>query len=193
MKKVKRKIKWFRLILLVLLFPIVFAWLIYRKIKFSKQKNNDSIDVLNISQIDSLSGIEFENILKEIFEKQGYSVQATKQSHDFGADLVLTRNGKIAIVQAKCYSKNIGIKAVQEIISARKHYGAEELFVATNRFFSKEAMVLASEHDVRLIDRDVLTKLVRTYQPKITLSEKKYVATNPEEKQKIMQKYKFWI
>ena len=193
MRKAKRKISWFRLVLIILLFPIIFVWLIYRKIKFSKRKNIDSIDVLNISQIDSLSGTEFENLLKDIFEKQGYGVKTTKQSHDFGADLILNKNGKVSILQAKCYSKNIGIKAIQEIISAKKHYLAEEMFVATNRYFSKEAVILASEHDVRLIDRDVLVKLVRQYLPKISLSEKKYVATIPEEKQKIMGKYKFWI
>lgn len=193
MRKAKRKISWFRLVLIILLFPIIFVWLIYRKIKFSKRKNIDSIDVLNISQIDSLSGTEFENLLKDIFEKQGYEAQTTKHSHDFGADLILNKNGKVSILQAKCYSKNIGIKAIQEIISAKKHYLAEEMFVATNRYFSKEAVILASEHDVRLIDRDVLVKLVRQYLPKISLSEKKYVATIPEEKQKIMGKYKFWI
>ena len=106
---------------------------------------------------------------------------------------MLEKNGKISIVQAKCYSKNIGIKAVQEIIAAKLHYNANELFVATNRNFSKEAILLASEHDVMLIDRDVLIKLVRQYLPKISLSEKRYVATIAEEKQKIESKYKFWI
>lgn len=193
MRRNKRKISWFRLLLIILLFPIIFVWLIYRKIKFSKRIKNDNIDILNISQIDSLTGKEFENLLKEIFEKQGYKAQITKSSHDFGADLVLEKNGKISIVQAKCYSKNIGIKAVQEIIAAKVHYNANELFVATNRNFSKEAILLASEHDVMLIDRDVLIKLVRQYLPKISLSEKRYVATIAEEKQKIESKYKFWI
>lgn len=193
MRRNKRKISWFRLLLIILLFPIIFVWLIYRKIKFLKRIKNDNIDILNISQIDSLTGKEFENLLKEIFEKQGYKAQITKSSHDFGADLVLEKNGKISIVQAKCYSKNIGIKAVQEIIAAKVHYNANELFVATNRNFSKEAILLASEHDVMLIDRDVLIKLVRQYLPKISLSEKRYVATIAEEKQKIESKYKFWI
>lgn len=193
MGRKKRKISLFRKFLIILLFPIVFVWLIYRKIKFSKRRKSDNIDIFNILQIDSLSGKEFENLLKEIFEKQGYKVQTTKSSHDFGADLVLEKSGRISIVQAKCYSKNIGIKAVQEIISAKVHYRAEELFVATNRYFSKEAVLLASEHDVRLIDRDVLTRLVRQYLPKISLSEKKCIATLSEEKQKIEQKYRFWI
>ena len=189
----KRRVGLFRRILIILLFPIIFVWLICRKIKYAKRHKTDSIDILNISQIDSLSGTDFENLLKQIFEKQGYEVSVTKKSHDYGADLILKKNNKLSIVQAKCYSKNIGIKAIQEIISAKKHYGADEMFVATNRYFSKDAIVLASEHDVRLIDRDVLMKLVRAYLPKINVSGKKYVATVAEEKQKIEEKYRFWI
>ena len=52
---------------------------------------------------------------------------------------------------------------------------------------------MASEHDVRLIDRDVLTSLVHDYLPKISVSGKKYVATLDEEKRKIEEKYRFWI
>ena len=193
MRRKKRKISLLRLILIIVLFPIIVIWAVVRKVKLKNSQKTDAIDVLNISQIDCLSGVEFENLLKQIFENQGYLVELTKSSHDFGADLVLRRNNTTAVVQAKCYSKNIGIKAVQEIISARKHYGAEEMFVATNRYFSKEAVVLASEYEVRLIDRDVLIALVKKHLPKICLNEKKYVATLEEEKRKIQAKYKFWI
>lgn len=193
MSKINKILKPIRIILIVLLFPIVIVWLICRKNKLKKRRMQDSIDVYNISQIDDLSGVEFENLLKEIFISQGYGVELTKKSHDYGADLVLTKKNKTTIVQAKCYGKNIGIKAIQEIISAKKHYGADEMFVATNRYFSKDAMVLASEHDVKLIDRDVMLNLVRIYSPKVELIQKKFVATKPEEKQKILQKYKFWI
>lgn len=193
MSKINKKFNLIRVILIIVLFPIVIFWLIWRKIQLKKRKNLENIDIYNISQIDDLSGVEFENLLKEIFESQGYAVQLTKKSHDYGADLVLTKKEKVSIVQAKCYGKNIGIKAIQEIISARKHYGASEMFVATNRYFSKDAMVLASEHDVKLIDRDVIVNLVRAYSPNIALSERKFVATKPEEKQKILEKYKFWI
>ena len=193
MIKNKKKISVFRLILLVILFPLILIWAIYRKFKFRKRKHDDKVDVFNMSQIDNLSGIEFENILKEIFEKQKYIVSKTKMSHDYGADLILEKNKRLTIVQAKCYSKNIGIKAIQEIISAKKHYGADEMFVATNRYFSKDAIVLASEHNVRLIDRDVLIKLIHDYNPRIEVLGKKYVATIDSEKQKIEEKYKFWI
>lgn len=192
MRKTK-KISYFRLFLIIILFPVVIIWAIVRFFKRKNAKNYDNIDIFNISQIDSLSGEEFEELLKTIFEKQGYAVELTKKSHDYGADLVMKKNGTVSIVQAKCYGSNIGIKAIQEIISAKVHYGAEEMFVATNRYFSKDASILASEHGVFLIDRDVLTKLVRDFSPTLELKEKRFVATNDEEKRKILQKYKYWI
>lgn len=192
MRKIK-KISYFRLFLIIILFPVVIIWAIVRFFKRKNAKNYDNIDIFNISQIDSLSGEEFEELLKTIFEKQGYAVELTKKSHDYGADLVMKKNGTVSIVQAKCYGSNIGIKAIQEIISAKVHYGAEEMFVATNRYFSKDASILASEHGVFLIDRDVLTKLVRDFSPTLELKEKRFVATNDEEKRKILQKYKYWI
>lgn len=193
MSKRKYKINWLKVVLRVILLPIIILWIIIRKIKTIKSTNASGIDIYNLSQIDSLNGEEFEKLLKNIFEKQGYKVELTKRSHDYGADLVLEKNNKISIVQAKCYGKNIGIKAVQEIISAKRHYNAEEMFVATNRYFSKEAIILASEHNVKLIDRDVISLLVRKYIPKIDPSQKKYVATNKEEREEIETKYKFWI
>ena len=45
MRRKRRKISWFRLTLIILLFPIIFVWLIYRKIKFSKGRNNENIDI----------------------------------------------------------------------------------------------------------------------------------------------------
>lgn len=192
MKGSKRKFSLFRFVLIIVLLPVVIVWLAIRLFK-RKKHDYDSIDFYNVSQIDSLSGVEFENLLKSIFTGLGYEVTLTKKSHDYGADLVLKKNGVCSIVQAKCYEKNIGIKAIQEIISAKKHYGAEEMFVATNRYFSRDAEILAAEHDVRLIDRDVLTKLMRDYMPKIELNERKRVATNDAEKREIEARYRFWI
>lgn len=193
MSKINKGTAILKIVLRIILFPLVLLWLISRIFKCRKKRELDSIDIFNISQIDSLSGVEFENLLKELFEKQGYGVVMTKKSHDYGADLILKKRGETTVVQAKCYGKNIGIKAVQEIISARKHYRADKMFVATNRYFSKDAMVLASEHGVILIDRDVVTNLVREFSPKIEINGKKYIAMSSDEKQKIKAKYRFWI
>ena len=193
MNRKNYKVNWVKVVLRIILLPVILVWFIALKIKRSKYRNSDYINIFNLAQIDSLSGIEFEKLLKTIFEKQGYHVSLTKKSHDYGADLILNKNNKISLVQAKCYEKNIGIKAIQEIIAAKTHYLAEDLFVATNRYFSKDAIILAGEHGVKLIDRDVLLKLVQSFMPKIEPEGKKFVATDAFEKEKIETRYKFWI
>ncbi|WP_363322148.1 restriction endonuclease [Sporosarcina highlanderae] len=66
---------------------------------------------------------------------------------------MLSTKGKKIIVEAKRYKKNVGVKAVQEIASAKSHYKADECWVITNRFFTEQAKKLASSNQVRLIDR----------------------------------------
>jgi restriction system protein len=72
------------------------------------------------------------------------------------ADLILSAKGKKIIVQAKRYKKNVGVKAVQEIASAKSHYKADECWVITNSFFTEHAKKLASSNQVRLVDRKEL-------------------------------------
>ena len=185
----------FRLVLIIVLLPFVVIWFVSNQKKRRERKKaiKEQIEIFDMEQIDSLSGVEFEILLKKLYEMQGYSTATTKRSHDYGADLVLEKKGKISIVQAKCYGKNVGIKAVQEIVAAKPHYKASEAFVATNRYFSKDAVVLAIEHNVKLIDRDVLFSLVKKFRPTIEITAKKFCATLSTSVQEIESKYKFWI
>ena len=161
----------------------------------SKQRkaNKTKVAVFNMSQIDLLSGEEFEKVLKQIFEHLGYSVSLTRRSCDFGADLVVKKGKTKSLVQAKCYSKTVGVKAVQEVVGAMIHYGAKDAVVATNNYFSKEAQILASENGVKLMDRDVIFELVKKYDIHIDVEKKTYVATTKEASLEMESRYKFWI
>ncbi|MED1202581.1 restriction endonuclease [Heyndrickxia acidicola] len=83
------------------------------------------------------NGIQFERYLLVLFKQLGYKVQTTPSTNDYGADLVLDgRDGRI-VVQAKRYKNNVGIKAVQEIVSAKIYYSANRAWVVTNSHFIK--------------------------------------------------------
>lgn len=184
-----------RIILIFVLFPIVLIYLICTAIKKHKRsvQDREKVSVFNISQLDRLSGTEFEELLKDIFERLGYNVQKTRASHDYGADLIIKKAGQVAVVQAKCYSGTVGIKAVQEIISSKKHYGAKDLIVATNSSFSRDASILASEYDVKLIDRETLKTLIEKTHIKVATEKQKFSATNNESVSGIEKKYPYWI
>ncbi|HDX9588878.1 TPA: restriction endonuclease [Bacillus pseudomycoides] len=112
-----------------------------------------------ICDIDKMNGHQFEEYLGVLFQKLGYQTQVTKASGDFGADLILQKNNKKIIVQAKRYGKNVGISSVQEIVGAKAFYKADETWVVTNSKFTPAARKLASANRVVLIDRERLIQL----------------------------------
>lgn len=114
-----------------------------------------------ISDIDNMSGVEFENTLKAIFEELDYRVSTTRVTGDYGVDLILEQSGKKIGVQAKKYTSKVSLDAVQQISSGIMHYNLPEAWVVTNNYFTKSAMNLAHSTNVILIDRDGLTQCVQ--------------------------------
>lgn len=188
-------LKIFKIVLRIILFPFVLIWLVSNSIKKHKQKraNAEKIRIFEITQIDSLSGVEFEMVLKQLFEKQGFDVKLTKKSGDFGADLICTKNKITTIVQAKCYHGVVGPRAIQEIVGAKSHYKSMDAMVVTNNYFSKEATILASENNVKLIDRDGLKSLLSKVEIYFSRTKFGYSCLNSTEISKIESRFKFWI
>ncbi|MGP4064079.1 restriction endonuclease [Oceanobacillus sp. M65] len=107
-------------------------------------------------EVDTMSGRKFEEYLYALFKGKGYTVKITPASGDYGADLLLTGKGKKVAVQAKRYKEKVGVRAVQEVVSARSYYSVDECWVVTNSFFTEQAKKLASSNQVRLVDRKEL-------------------------------------
>lgn len=113
-----------------------------------------------ITRIDKMEGREFEHFLKYLFRSKGYLVKLTRATGDYGADLILMKNNKKIVLQAKRYSKNVGIDAVQQVYSSMKFYGVSEAWVLTNRDYTEAAYKLAKANGVRLINREQLIELI---------------------------------
>jgi len=107
-------------------------------------------------EIDQMDGVSFERYLQALFRGLGYSVDTTPASGDFGADLVISKDRVRAVVQAKRSAKNVGVRAVQEVLGAARFYGCQKSFVVTNRHFTAQAQQLAQANAVELWDRDAL-------------------------------------
>jgi restriction system protein len=109
-----------------------------------------------IAEIDLMSGSAFEKRLAILFKALGYAVRPVGRRGDFGADLVIEKDGIKTVVQAKRWTKNVGVKAVQEAHAAPAVYGCTESLVVTNRYFTEAAKQLARANRVDLWDRDRL-------------------------------------
>lgn len=98
------------------------------------------------------TGRDYEHWCAKYLLRHGFrSVHVTPESQDYGADIVARdRRWRLWVVQCKFYSRNVGVSAVQEVVAARAHYGADYAAVMTNAGFTQNAVRLAEENGVKL-------------------------------------------
>lgn len=129
------------------------------------QREKEKLRKSGILDIDQMDGFQFEYYLEQLFKSQNYKTEVTASRGDYGADLVLQKNGQKIVVQAKRYSKPVGIKAIQEVAAAKSYYNANESWVVCNNSFTKQAINMAKSTDVKLIDREKLIEMILQMNP----------------------------
>ena len=145
----------FTTILIIVCFLAIVFKFVKKHFKNKKYMRSD------LRKIDKMTGREFEEYLVVQFKKLGYKVILTAESGDYGADLVIERNGKRTIIQAKRYDGNVGNSAVQEVVAALGYYDADDGIVVSNSYFTANAKILANANGVELWDRDKIIKVFK--------------------------------
>lgn len=128
-----------------------------KEIKIEKKLSNS-----NFEEIDQMEGRDFERYLRYLFRDLGYQTTRTPVTGDFGADLILLKDGFKIAVQAKRYKKPVGIKAVQEVHSSLLKYDCDKAIAITNSTFTKAAKDLAEHTKVELWDREKLEEVINS-------------------------------
>lgn len=108
--------------------------------------------VLRVTEVDEMTGPQFEEFLAALYRHQGKAVEEIGGSGDMGADLIV---GNTA-VQAKQRSDPISRRAVSDVATATDYYDCENAVVVATSYFTSDAKELASSLGVRLIDREDL-------------------------------------
>jgi restriction system protein len=114
----------------------------------------------DMNAVDHMTGRQFELYLEVLFQALGYGTEQLPTTNDFGADLILTTGETRIAVQAKRYKGNVGNRAVQMILGAKKYYQCDDAWIVTNSFYTKAAIQMASKTDVVLVDRNGLLDLM---------------------------------
>lgn len=110
---------------------------------------------------DTMEGHEFEYFCANLLRKSGYeNVNVTQGSGDQGIDIIAYREGIKYGIQCKCYSSDIGNKAIQEVFAGKTFYECHVGVVLTNRYFTKSAVELAQKNGIILWDRDKLISMI---------------------------------
>lgn len=107
-----------------------------------------------------MGGTAFEIYLMTLFRRLGYRAEHTGRRGDFGADLIVTKDGRRTVVQAKRLSKRVGLDAVREVSAAKSYYGCDSALVVSNQAFTPQARELAAATGVQLWGREELISRV---------------------------------
>lgn len=119
---------------------------IWKKI-FKKDSNNA------LSFDENIDGLAYERYCAARLKLYGYTdIVVTKCSGDFGADIIATdKDGNRVCIQCKKYQGAVGLDAVQEVYTAKSHYGCERAMVITTSTFTPFARQQAQECGVELV------------------------------------------
>ena len=124
--------------------------------------DNNKTDIDDDIDFDLMDGYEFECFCARLLSKNGYKdVSVTKSSGDQGIDILARRLGKNYGIQCKCYSSDIGNKAVMEAYAGVSYYRCDVGVVLSNRYYTKAAKDMAQRTGILLWDRDDLLKLIK--------------------------------
>jgi restriction system protein len=114
----------------------------------------------NMTAIDAMTGVEFEDYVAARFRRAGWQVDFTKATGDYGVDLIAVKDGTSVAVQCKRYGNSGGVGAVQQVVSGARHHDCTKSIVVSNQEFTAAAKQLAYTHGCQLIGRTTLQSWV---------------------------------
>lgn len=114
---------------------------------------------------------EFEHLVRELFEKEfasrGGEVKVTRSSSDGGVDAVAfdpdpITGGKI-VIQAKRYTRTVGVAAVRDLFGTTMNEGASKGILVTTADYGPDAYKFASDKPITLMTGSHLLHLLEKH------------------------------
>ena len=115
----------------------------------------------------SLSGVQFEKELADLYRQRNYKVELTPISGDDGIDLILKKGDKTVIVQCKRFKNPAGPATVRELYGAFAASDATEAVLACTGGFTTGVYDFAEGKPIRLIGMPELIQMAtgEMYEP----------------------------
>jgi restriction system protein len=137
-------------------------------------------DIDNSSNLAAMDWEDFENLIREIFEKEfssgGGEVKITQASRDGGVDAVAfdpdpIRGGKI-VIQAKRYTNTVGVSAVRDLYGTVMNEGATKGILVTTADYGPDAYSFAKGKPLTLLSGANLLHLLAKHGHKANIDLK---------------------
>jgi restriction system protein len=111
--------------------------------------------------IRSLSWRAFENLVGEMYRRQGYTIVETGGGADGGVDLILKKGGEKILVQCKQWKMTkVGVKVVRELYGVMTADGASQGIVLSSGDFTQEAKDFAKGKPLDLVPGTQLARMI---------------------------------
>ncbi len=127
--------------------------------------------------VDGMDGERFERFVCWLFQVMDYRVIRVgttlfrsrqrrirggfyQNFRDFGADLIVEKEGIKIAIQAKRCKRLVGLEAVKQAIRALKHYQCHKALVVSNNNYTGTALKLAKRRKIELWGRSYLLEQV---------------------------------
>jgi len=123
------------------------------KIKQQQTKKVYSDGELLTTEIDNMSGTDFERLMEMYYQDKGYKVQRIGGSGDYEVDLILQdKKGFKIAVQCKRWKKDVGNNTVLRLNSGKRVHGCYDAWIVTTSHFTRSAKEAAESLNIKLIN-----------------------------------------
>lgn len=121
---------------------------------------------LDLETLAGLSWKEFENLVGEMYRRQGYMVrEQLSGGADGGIDLKLSKGGEYTVVQCKRWTRRkVQVQIVRELYGVMVSEGADAAVLITTSSFTSGAREFAREKPITLIEGSALLCLLKGVQ-----------------------------
>ena len=144
--------------------------------RFVEQRDTTADEVAG-TNLATMDWEDFEHLVREVFEKEfssrGGEVKVTQSSSDGGVDAIAfdpdpISGGKI-VIQAKRYTRTVGVSAVRDLYGTTMNEGASKGILVTTADFGPDAYKFVSDKPLTLLNGNNLLYLLEKHGTKATI------------------------
>ena len=119
--------------------------------------------------LDELHWRQFEKLIAELLEADGYAVELMRGTKDGGVDVIAVKDhGPLGLFKTLWQAKKknpgnkVGLSVVRELADTRNEFGASKAFIVTSTYLTRDAIQRIQRDCYRLgkLDRDDLNKWI---------------------------------
>jgi restriction system protein len=150
---------WGLILAATFLIVVVITFLVRKRQKLAHLRALDLV-----TDIDLMSGVEFEGYVAALLQSRGYHTRQTRMSNSIGVDIIARKASEHIAVQVKRQAHLLDRSAVSDALAGMKLYRCTDAMVVTNSHFRPGAAQLAQANNCTLIDRERLAEWIADFQ-----------------------------